>query len=85
MPTKQLTVRVGQAVIDDINYLSYVQRAHSQAEVISTVMQLVAEAVRAASDADDALGKGGTILTREEQAAWAAVAHYLTQRAAGQA
>jgi hypothetical protein len=84
MPTKQLTVRVGQSVIDDINYLSYVMRAHSQAEVISTVMQLVADAVRAASDADDALGKGGTILTREEQAAWSTLVRELRQRAAGQ-
>lgn len=75
-----MTVRVGQSVIDEINYLSYVMHAKSQAAVVSTLVTLVAEAVKAASADPDSLGHGGPILTREEQAAWADLRHTLTRR-----
>jgi hypothetical protein len=82
MATQQLNVRVDPTVMDEISYLSYLMRAKSNAEVVTTVVHLLAAAVKAAVPDDPALWRnGGTVLSREEQTAWQAVVHDLRQRA----
>jgi len=82
MATQQLNVRVDPTVIQDVSYLSYLMRAKSNAEVVTTVVQLVAGAVKAAIADDPELWRnGGTVLSREEQAAWQAVVQDLRHRA----
>jgi len=86
MAKQAVTMRLDQAVIDDINYLNYLMRAKSSAQVVTDVIQLVAGAVKAAiADDPELLRNGGTVLSREEQDAWTALAQELKQRAAGQA
>ena len=82
MATQQLNVRVDPTVIEEVSYLSYLMRAKSNAEVVTTVVHLVAEAVKAAIADDTELWRnGGTVLSREEQAAWHALVQELRQRA----
>lgn len=67
MATQQWNVRVDSTVIDEVNYLSYL---------------MVAGAVQAAIADDPELWRnGGTVLSREEQAAWHALVQELRQRA----
>ncbi len=82
MATQQLNVRVDPTVMDEISYLSYLMRAKSNAEVVTTVVHWLAAAVKAAVPDDPALWRnGGTVLSREEQAAWHALVQELRQRA----
>jgi hypothetical protein len=82
MATKQLNVRVASTVVEDLQYLSYLMRAKSNAEVVTTVVHLVADAVKAAiADDPELYRNGGTVLSREEQAAWQAVVQDLRRRA----
>lgn len=75
-------MRVDPTVIADVSYLSYLMRAKSNAEVVTTVVHLVAGAVQAAIADDPELWRnGGTVLSREEQAAWHALVQELRQRA----
>lgn len=83
MATQQLNVRVDPTVIEEISYLSYLMRAKSNAEVVTTVVHLVAEAVKRAIPDDPELWRnGGTVLSREEQAAWVTVRRWLQEEAA---
>jgi hypothetical protein len=67
--TKPMTLRLGETTLHQLNYLMWVSRAKSQAEVVRTVVGLVAEAVAAAGDPDDPeqFYQGGTVLTAAEQ------------------
>ncbi len=77
--TKQaVTMRLDETVIADLNYLSYLMRAKSTAHVVSEVITLVAAVVKAAvPDDPELLRNGGTVLSREEQAAWTVVQRWL--------
>lgn len=81
--TKQaVTIRLDEAVIDDMNYLNYLMRAKSNAEVVADVIQLMAGAVKASiPDDPELLRNGGTILSREEQKAWHGLERDLRARA----
>lgn len=82
LATRQLNVRVDPTVMEEISYLSYLMRAKSNAEVVTTVVHLVAEAVKRAIPDDPELWRnGGTVLSREEQAAWTAVQRWLHDQA----
>jgi hypothetical protein len=82
MAKPAVTMRLDPAVIDDINYLNYLMRAKSSAHVVADVIQLVAGAVKAAiPDNPELLRNGGTVLSREEQAAWVALVRDLRCRA----
>ena len=84
MAKQAITMRLESRVLDDLNYLNYLMRAKSTAQVVSDVVTLVAKAVQAAvPDAPDLFRNGGTVLSREEQAAWAAVQHWLQEEARG--
>ena len=84
MATRQLNVRVDPTVMEEISYLSYLMRAKSNAEVVTTVVHLVAEAVKRAIPDDPELWRnGGTVLSREEQAAWTVVQRWLHDQATG--
>lgn len=81
--TKQaVTVRLDEAVIDDMNYLNYLMHAKSSSQVVTDVVQLVAAVIKAAvPDDPELLRNGGTVLSREEQAAWSALVRELRRRA----
>ena len=82
MATQQLNVRVDPTVVEEVQYLSYLMRAKSNAEVVTTVIHLVASAVKAAiADDPELYRNGGTVLSREEQEAWQAIVRALRQRA----
>jgi len=82
MTKRAVTMRLEETVLDDLTYLNYLMRAKSTAQVISEVVTLVAQAVQAAvPDAPELFRNGGTVLSREEQAAWAAVQHWLQEEA----
>lgn len=88
--TKPMTLRLGETTLHQLNYLMWVSRAKSQAEVVRTVVGLVAEAVAAAGDPDDPeqFYQGGTILTAAEQQTYRRLVETLkafTQPAAGDA
>ncbi len=84
MAKHAVTMRLEDAVITDINYLSYLMRAKSSAHVVSHVITLLAQAVKAVvSDDPELLVNGGTVLSRDEQAAWAAVQRWLHDQATG--
>jgi len=84
MATKQLNVRVDPTVVEELSYISYLMRAKSNAEVVTTVVHLMAAAVKAAvPDNPELWRNGGTVLSREEQAAWTALVRELRQRAQG--
>ena len=82
MATQQLNVRVDPTVIDEISYLSYLMRAKSNAEVVTTVVHLLATAIKAAvPDNPELWRNGGTVLSIKEQTAWHALVQELRQRA----
>jgi hypothetical protein len=82
MAKQAITMRLESRVLDDLNYLNYLMRAKSTAQVVSEVITLVAEAVKAAAPDDPELWRnGGTVLSREEQAAWTAVQRWLHDQA----
>jgi len=82
MATQQLNVRVDPAVVEELSYLSYLMRAKSNAEVVTTVVHLLAAAVKAAvPDNPELWRNGGTVLSSKEQAAWQAVVQDLRHRA----
>ena len=82
MAKQAVTLRLDEAVIDDMNYLNYLMRAKSNAEVVADVIRLVAGAVKASiPDDPELLRNGGTILSREEQEAWHGLARDLRARA----
>ena len=84
MTKRAITMRLEETVLDDLNYLNYLMRAKSTAQVVSEVITLVAGAVKAAvPDDSELLRNGGTVLSREEQAAWSAVQHWLHEQAVG--
>ncbi len=72
MATKQMTLRLGDETLHQLNYLMWVARAKSQAEVVRTLVGLVTAAVAAGIDpqADDLFYHGGTVLTAGEQQAY---------------
>ncbi len=75
-------MRVNPEVLEEIAYLSYLMRAKSNAEVLTTVVHLLAGVVKAAiADAPELWRNGGTVLSREEQAAWQTLVQELRQRA----
>ena len=77
-----VTMRLEATVIDDLNYLNYLMRAKSTAQVVSEVITLVADAVKAVAPDDPELWRnGGTVLSREEQAAWTIVQRWLHDQA----
>jgi hypothetical protein len=80
MAKQAVTMRLDKAVINDINYLNYLMRAKSSAQVVSEVVQLVAEAVKAAiADDPELLRNGGTVLSLEEQTAWSRIRRWLQE------
>ena len=82
MAKQAITMRLESRVLDDLNYLNYLMRAKSTAQVVSEVITLVAGAVKAAAPDDPELWRnGGTVLSREEQAAWTAVQRWLQEHA----
>ncbi len=82
MATQQLNVRVDPTVIDEISYLSYLMRAKSNAEVVTTVVHLLAAVVKAAvPDNPELWRNGGTVLSSEEQTAWHTLVQNLRQQA----
>lgn len=72
MATKQTTLRLGETTLHHLNYLMWVARLKSQAEVVRLVVDLVAKAVAADLAADDPelFYHGGTVLTAGEQQAY---------------
>ncbi len=84
MAKQAVTMRLETTVIDDLNYLNYLIRAKSTAQVVSEVVTLIASAVKAAvPDDPELLRNGGTVLSREEQAAWTVVQRWLHDQATG--
>ena len=84
MTKRAVTMRLDETVLDNLNYLNYLMRAKSTAQVVSEVITLVADAVQAAAPDDPELWRnGGTVLSREEQAAWTAVQRWLQEHAGG--
>ena len=84
MTKRAVTMRLDETVLDDLNYLNYLMRAKSTAQVVSEVITLVADAVKAAAPDDPELWcNGGTVLSREEQAAWTTVQRWLQEQAGG--
>ncbi|PSR23399.1 MAG: hypothetical protein C7B45_03560 [Sulfobacillus acidophilus] len=84
MAKQAVTMRLEATVIDDLNYLNYLMRAKSTAQVVSEVVTLAAGAIKAVvSDDPELLANGGTVLSREEQDAWATVRRWLQERATG--
>ena len=84
MAKQAVTMRLETTVIDDLNYLNYLMRAKSTAQVVSEVVTLVAGAVKAVVSEDpELLANGGTVLSREEQETWLAVQRWLREQARG--
>ncbi len=84
MAKQAVTMRLETIVIDDLTYLNYLMRAKSTAQVVSEVVTLIASAVKAAvPDDPELLRNGGTVLSREEQAAWTIVQRWLHDQATG--
>ncbi len=84
MAKQAITMRLESRVLDDLNYLNYLMRAKSTAQVVSEVITLVADSVQAAAPDDPELWRnGGTVLSREEQAAWTTVQRWLQEQAGG--
>lgn len=84
MAKQAITMRLETTVLDDLHYLNYLMRAKSTAHVVSEVITLVAAAVKAAVSDDPELWRnGGTVLSREEQAAWTTVQRWLQEQAGG--
>jgi hypothetical protein len=84
MAKQAVTMRLEATVIDDLNYLNYLMRAKSTAQVVAEVITLVAGVVKAAAPDDPELWRnGGTVLSREEQAAWATMQRWLQEQARG--
>lgn len=80
MAKQAVTMRLDKAVINDINYLNYLMRAKSSAQVVSEVITLVAGAVKAAiADNPELLRNGGTVLSLEEQTAWSRIRRWLQE------
>ncbi len=83
LATQQLNVRVDPTVIEEISYLSYLMRAKSNAEVVTTVVHLVAEAVKRTVPDDPELWRnGGTVLSQAEQIQWGRILRWLQDQAA---
>lgn len=84
MATKQVSLRVGQLTLDNLNYLGCLTRK-SQAHIVADWINDLANTVRAmAEQANPALKddpqyikNGGTIISLEEQQAVAAIARAL--------
>ncbi len=75
-------MRVDPKTLEEISYLSYLMRAKSNAEVVTTVVHLLAAVVQAAIADDPELWRnGGTVFSREEQTAWQALAEELRKQA----
>ena len=86
MAKQAVTMRLEATVLDDLHYLNYLMRAKSTAQVVSEVVTLIASAVKAAVPDDPELWRnGGTVLSREEQAAWTGVQRWLHDQATGSA
>jgi hypothetical protein len=84
MAKQAVTLRLETTVLDDLNYLNYLMRAKSTAQVVSEVVTLVAGAVKAVVSEDpELLANGGTVLSREEQETWFAVQRWLREQARG--
>ena len=84
MAKQAITMRLESRVLDDLNYLNYLMRTKSTAQVVSEVITLVADSVQAAAPDDPELWRnGGTVLSREEQAAWTTVQRWLQEQAGG--
>ncbi len=84
MTKRAITMRLEDTVLNDLNYLNYLMRAKSTAQVVSEVVTLIASAVKAAvPDDPELLRNGGTVLSREEQAAWTVVQRWLHDQATG--
>jgi len=79
MATKQIALRVGEQTQHQLNYLMWVSRAKSHAEVVRTLVGLVADAVAAGVNPDDSelFYHGGTVLTEGEQRAYQQVVEVL--------
>ena len=55
MTKRAVTMRLDETVLDDLNYLNYLMRAKSTAQVVSEVITLVADAVKSAAPDDPEL------------------------------
>lgn len=87
MGTKQMTFRLGEETIAQLNYLVWVTRAKSQADMVRTIVGLVAEAVAGTAGVSredpGAFYNGGTVLSEAEQRAYQEIVRTLQRSAEG--